>query len=457
MYKYLMVLNDLENMIQKGQIKEGKKLPSIRSLVSQYQCNKATIIRALHELEKRHIIYSVPKSGYYVVKKRSDDGENDATSINFASSAPDPDVFPYLDFQHCINKAIDTYKNDLFIYGTPKGLPSLISVVQKQLANYQVFANEENIFITSGVQQALAVLTSIPFPNRKETVLIEQPSYHLFIEYLETHNIPVIGIKRTSEGIDLAELEKIFQTEEIKFFYTIPRFHHPLGTSYSKKEKEAIVALAKKYNVFIVEDDYLADLERDAKADPLYSYDDSSHVIYVKSYSKIIFPGLRVGVAVIPSCITEMFHKYKKLLDIDSSMISQAALEIYIKSGMFERHKRKIRSSYFARAETLSATLQKVDKENQQLFSYNFVNKSGIHTCVSLHKNIAVKTLIQNLRQKQIFVESIEKNYLSSFPKEKLLKLNVSNVKEDIIEIGIHSMIEEMKRVNYVAIHFKED
>ena len=149
----------------------------------------------------------------------------------------------------------------MFIYGTPKGLPSLISVVQKQLANYQVFTKEDNIFITSGVQQALAILTSIPFPNEHNMILIEQPSYHLYIEYVETNNIPVIGIKRTHEGIDLNELERIFSTEKIKFFYTTPRFHHPLGTSYSKKEREKIVKLAKKYNVFIVEDDYLADLE----------------------------------------------------------------------------------------------------------------------------------------------------------------------------------------------------
>ncbi|TKI89489.1 PLP-dependent aminotransferase family protein, partial [Bacillus cereus] len=70
-------------------------------------------------LEKRHIIYSVPQSGYYVVKKSGSTIENNEI-IDFASSAPDPDVFPYLDFQHCINKAIDTYKNDLFVYGTPK-------------------------------------------------------------------------------------------------------------------------------------------------------------------------------------------------------------------------------------------------------------------------------------------------------------------------------------------------
>ncbi|MEI4623411.1 PLP-dependent aminotransferase family protein [Bacillus pfraonensis] len=457
MYKYLNILNDLESMIQKGEIKEGKKLPSIRSLVTQYQCNKATIIRALHELEKRHIIYSVPQSGYYVVKKMANYEVDETEKIDFASSAPDLDVFPYLDFQHCINKAIDTYKNDLFIYGTPKGLPSLISVVQKQLANYQVFTKEENIFITSGVQQALAILTSIPFPNQNKAVLIEQPSYHLYIEYLETNRIPVMGIKRTAEGIDLIELERIFETEKIKFFYTIPRFHHPLGTSYSKTEKEKIISLAKKYNVFIVEDDYLADLEQNQKEDPLYSYDNSSHVIYLKSYSKIIFPGLRVGVAVIPPSIAEAFHTYKKLLDIDSSMISQAALEIYIKSGMFERHRQKIRLSYYARSKVLSEILEEIYKENHHLFTYKKGNKIGIHTCLSLQKNIVTETLIKKLRQNQVFIETVDKNYLTSFHKEKLLKLNVSNVKEDKIEVGIHRVIEEMKQVNDVDFHFKKD
>ncbi|OJD58475.1 PLP-dependent aminotransferase family protein [Bacillus sp. NH11B] len=456
MYKYLHVLNDLESMIQNGKIKEGKKLPSIRALVTQYECNKATIIRALHELEKRHIIYSVPQSGYYVVKKSGSYIENNEI-IDFASSAPDPDVFPYLDFQHCINKAIDTYKNDLFIYGTPKGLPSLISVVQKQLANYQVFTKEDNIFITSGVQQALAILTSIPFPNENETILIEQPSYHLYIEYVEINKIPVIGIKRTHEGIDLNELEKIFRTEKIKFFYIIPRFHHPLGTSYSKKEREKIIQLARKYNVFIVEDDYLADLEPDSKADPFYSQDNCNHVIYLKSYSKIIFPGLRVGVAVIPPSIANDFHKYKKILDIDSPMISQAALEIYIKSGMFERHKSKIKYSYYNRSIKLAEILEKMQNENPSLFTYNKQNTLGIHTCLEMQKNIVTEILIKKLSENQISIDSIDRNYLNDFHKERLLKLNVSNVKEDKIEEGIRKVIEEVKQLGRLDFQFKKE
>ncbi|MCU5707831.1 PLP-dependent aminotransferase family protein [Bacillus wiedmannii] len=456
MYKYLHVFNDLESMIQNGEIKEGKKLPSIRTLVTQYECNKATVIRALHELEKRHIIYSVPQSGYYVVRKSGAVIENNEI-IDFASSAPDPDVFPYLDFQHCINKAIDTYKNDLFVYGTPKGLPSLIPVIQKQLANYQVFTKEENIFITSGVQQALAILTSIPFPNENETILIEQPTYHLYIEYLEINKIPVTGIKRTNKGIDLNELERIFRTGKIKFFYTIPRYHHPLGTSYSKEEKEKIVLLAKKYNVFIVEDDYLADLETDSKADPLYSLDHGNHVIYLKSYSKIIFPGLRVGVAVIPPVIADAFHTYKKILDIDSPMISQAALEIYIKSGMFDRHKSKINFSYYNRSTKLAETLEKIQNENSSLFTYNRQNTFGIHACLEIQKNIVAETLIQKLGNIQISIDTIDKNYMRNFPKEKLLKLNVSNVKEDKIEEGIRKVIEEIKQSRQLNFQFRKE
>ena len=99
---------------------------------------------------------------FAVIKK------NKSQELNFVSAAPNWSEFPYLDFQHSLNKAIDTYRQELFNYGTPKGLPSLIKVVHKQLTTYQVFTNQENIFITSGVQQALAILNTLPFPNNKK-------------------------------------------------------------------------------------------------------------------------------------------------------------------------------------------------------------------------------------------------------------------------------------------------
>lgn len=448
MYKYLELSKEIENKIKMGEYADGEKIPSIRTLTEVYECNKSTVINALKELEIKHVLYSLPKSGYYVVKKNVNYNKENKVVLDFDSSSLDPKVFPYLDFQHCINKAIDVYKNDLFIYDTTKGIPSLIDVIQKQLCDYQVFTNERNIFITSGIIQTLSILISMPFPNNNDTILIEQPSYDLFIDYLEVNNKKVIGIKRNSQGIDLDELERIFKEENIKFFYTMPRYHNPLGTSYSNQQKKEILNLAEKYDVYIVEDDYLADLEQDSKADPMFAYDTSNHVIYLKSYSKVIFPGLRIGVIVIPDKIIEVFSKYKKVSDIDSTMLFQEALQIYIKNGMFKRNKEKIRSSHVSRAKILKSALEKNIKEidveeEQRYYNCNFFKNQCLHTYIELDKQISSEKIINKLKKKDIIVSTADKSYLESFKeKELLLKINVSNVSEEHIDEGIFEIIK---------------
>ncbi|MNW43186.1 putative HTH-type transcriptional regulator YdcR [compost metagenome] len=447
MHKFFLIVKELEEQIVNHNLKEGDKLPSIRVLANQYHVSKSTVIRALHDLEQRHIVYSVDKSGYYLVKSGIIANEEEQGMIDFATSSPDPNIFPYLDFQHCVNKAIDTYKQDLFTYGTPQGLPSLLHIMQKQLANYQVFTNVRNLFVVSGIQQALSILTALPFPNGKRKILIEQPSYHLFIEHLITYGVSVAGIKRTSRGIDFEELEEIFKTEDIKFFYTMPRFHNPLGCSYSAEEKKKIVALAHKYDVYIVEDDYLADMEQDTKADPLYAYDDKTHVIYLKSYSKIIFPGLRIGIAVIPDSLLTAFTQYKRIQDIDSSMLSQGALEIYLKSSMFDRHKLKIKSYYEQRSRLLHAALEQQLIQNGNLFSFDVGVKSSLHTYIRLIEDVPANEVIRRLKKKSLWIEPIDKHYLPSFPKDNLLKLNVSRVRLNGIEDGVHLLIDEIRQL----------
>ncbi|OWA34953.1 GntR family transcriptional regulator [Saccharibacillus sp. O16] len=447
MYKYMELLNELEQTISDS-FKEGDKIPSIRTLSEQYTCSKSTVIRALAELERSHLIYASAKSGYYVLG-RAEEEEKPRRIIDFVHSAPDPDIFPYRDFQQCLNKAIDTYRNDLFIYGTPQGLPSLIREMQRHLAGYQVFAEPRNIFITSGVQQALTLLAGMPFPDGKRTVLVEQPTYPLFLAYLEAHQIPTVGIRRDAEGIDLDELEKIFRSGGIKFFYTMPRFHNPLGGSYTRRQKEAIVKLAARYDVYLVEDDYMADLERDSKSDPLHAYDLEERTIYVKSYSKILFPGLRVGVAVLPSELCEPFGRYKKLLDIDSSMLSQAALELYLKSGMFDRHREKIRDCYLRRSNRLADALQIAQAAYPEAFDSRPPAPGGIHTHLLPMANTSLPAVIERLRRRGIQVENAKSHYLSHFRAEAMLKLNVSGVREDEISTGVAAVTEELARSSH--------
>ncbi|MGO2564306.1 MAG: GntR family transcriptional regulator [Brochothrix thermosphacta] len=146
----------------------GTKIPSIRSLSETYTQHRGTVIQALQQLEKEHLLYVVPRSGYYVVKKEQLPITMTNPAIHFESGGPDWHYFPYKDFQHCLNQAITTYQEALFMYGTPNGLPDLLRMAQKQLATQQVFTKTANIFVTSGVQQALDILCQMPFPNNKK-------------------------------------------------------------------------------------------------------------------------------------------------------------------------------------------------------------------------------------------------------------------------------------------------
>ncbi|MBJ6362710.1 PLP-dependent aminotransferase family protein [Paenibacillus sp. GCM10012307] len=438
MTKYMMLLADLETWIDHA--KQGDKLPSIRLLARQYNYSHSTIIRALQELEQRHLVYSIPKSGFFVVKNTKDVKEKQSSLLDFVSASPDPDIFPYVDFQHCMNKAIDTYRSELFIYGMPHGLPALIQVIQKQLMSYQVFVNTRQIIITSGVQQALSILSELEFPSGKQKVLVEQPGYHLLMELLETRGIPVAGINRTAKGIDLDELEQLFRTGNIKFFYTIPRFHNPLGSSYDEETKQKIAELAERYDVYIVEDDYMGDFEQNSKSDPIYAYSRASRVIYLKSYSKIIFPGLRVGAAILPESLVEAFTRYKRILDIDSAAMSQAALEIYIKSGMFARHRARVISSYAEKALVLDSALKHLAELHPELVAYIPPAQPMILNHFLLKKRALTGKLISALKQKSILLGSMEPHYLHSFEQLPIVKLNVSQLNINQIQAGMEQL-----------------
>ncbi|MCR8630954.1 PLP-dependent aminotransferase family protein [Paenibacillus radicis (ex Xue et al. 2023)] len=444
MKKYLLILSDIEQKISDGQYRPGQKLPSVRGAAELYGCSISTITRAYAELEKRHAIYSISQSGYYVVGKTEDRSvDKEDKTIDFASVLPDVDVFPYLDFQHCLNKAIDIYKHQLFTYGDSLGLEKLRHTLASHLAGYQVFANMERIVVTSGAQQPLELLAKMPFPNGNSVILVEQPSYDIYLRFLEKEGIPVSGIARTAKGIDLRQLEDRFKTGSIKFFYTMSRYHNPLGTSYSADQRKAIAGLASKYNVYVVEDDYMADLGEEQGFDPIYAYNRTSHVVYLKSFSKIIFPGLRLGVAVLPETLLETFHAYKGYSD--TSLLSQAALEVYIKNGMYERHKSKICSQYAARIRLLN---EAVDRYNDAgLIQISNVS-SGIYVQFKLPLTVNLELLMKRLVERNVSVVSGKRFYLSDYmEREKFLRISISRTQSEKIERGVKTIVEEVDRM----------
>jgi DNA-binding transcriptional MocR family regulator len=359
---------------------------------------------------------------------------------------------PYKDFQHCINIAIDRYKENLFSYGDAQGLKSLIETLCKQFRNYQIFTKEEKIFLTSGSQQALSILSSMNFPNGKNNVLIEQPTYHGIIEALRIKNVRTLGIERSFTGMDFNELERIFRNGNIKFFYTIPRFSNPMGLSYTKQEKVSILKLAKKYDVYIIEDDYLADLATDAKEDSMFSMDEDNRVIYIKSFSKILLPGLRIGAVVLPKLLIKTFGEYKKWADLSTPVLSQGALEIYINSGMFEIHKRKMTELYSRRMDMLGKTLEGTAGKD---IVYNKPS-SGIFSGFIINKKVESSKLIKDLLEKNIVLQDCSKLFLKEFYDESIFRISVSRADEAMIKEGIPKIMEYISQYKASKNNFSQ-
>lgn len=435
--KYIKIVEEIKNQLTNGILVAGSKLPSVRQLSETFSCSKNTVIKAYSELEKEHLVYAIPQSGYYIVNEFALSAE-DPTIVDFLSAGPDNHLIPYLEFQHCLNQAIEMYKKDIFTYSDHQGFYSLRTEIVKNLQDSQVFTEPDRVVIVSGSQQAIHLLTALPFPNGKKNILIEQPTYFGMIESLQIHQVSAFGIELSMNGIDLDRLEYIFKHNDIKFFYIIPRFHNPLGHSYTNNEKKKIVELANKYDVYIVEDDFLGELDRNKKSDPLFSYDTSGRVIYIKSFSKVFLPGLRIAGVVLPKIMINNFLRYKFSSDFNSSVLSQGALEIYLKSGMYKSHIKKIKEVYFHRMQLLKSACEELLPEGTHYTQPD----SGFYLSIYLPENVSAKRLAFLLSEKLILIDDADRMFLTNYKKDNLIRLCISQVQDHQIKWGVKMIAE---------------
>lgn len=445
--KYFKIANEIKERIFSGDMAPGTRIPSIRELCSKHGCTKSTVLRAYCELKDQGLVYAVPGSGYYVINSHAAAGQT-SNVIDFSGTSLDKGTLPYNEFHPFIDQAISKYKEELFTYADPKGLGQLSEALRKHLQNHQVFAGIDRIFATTGSQQALSLLSKMPFPNAKANVVIEQPTYQGMIECLRQNNVPAIGISRGFGGLDFDSLERVFRNDNVKFFYTIPRFNNPLGLSYLNDDKKRIAAMAEKYNVYILEDDYLGDLENDPKSTPIFSFDTSDRVIYVKTFSKVLLPSLRISALVLPRLLVNTFRDYKYWSDINTPLISQGALEIYMSSGMFDLHIKKVRNMYTRK---MSYLKELSERHTSPSIHWHIPEKGGFYAGLEILNGSSQKKIVEGLSRKDILLSDIGAYYLKEFANDSFLRLSVTKVENEAMAAGLSALIHEVEKSSYAG------
>lgn len=408
--KYQAVVSFLKKGIESGKFPTGSRLPSIRQLSQDFHCSKDTIQRALLELRHEQYLYAKPQSGYYVLEQ----GQHQDLEIEVT----DEHASAYDDFRLCVNETLIGRENYLFnYYDNQEGLEELRQSVHQLLFNQALYCKPDQLVLTSGTQQALFILSQINFPSEGAEILVEQPTYHRMNRLLVAQGLAYQTIERRIDGIDLDELEEQFKSGKIKFFYTIPRFHYPLGHSYSDQEKRAILDLANQYGVYIVEDDYLGDLDP-KKGQTFHYLDTEDRVIYIKSFSTSLFPALRITALILPNALKEAFVTYKNILDYDSNLIMQKALSLYIDSQLFEKN----RLARLTLQENYQAQIKEVLEKNTCPLPH-YPLHDGLLLDLRHYPKIA------NLKHSSLKLDFFEKAYLDACPYQ-FAKVPLENLEE---------------------------
>ncbi|MDF2591581.1 MAG: transcriptional regulator with domain and aminotransferase domain [Clostridia bacterium] len=461
---YIQLFEQLKELIEQGILPEDYKLPTIRELGRELNVNNITVVNAYKLLEDHKLIYKKVGSGSYVlpieenliinnaVSNEDDRQEYDYNTeegyIDFATASPDPRLFPMTDFKKAINDVIERDGGNAFMYHDSRGYLPLRSSIADYLSKKEIEVGPEDVYIISGAQQGIDIIAKALLTNG-DYVFVESPTYTGAAAVFKSRGARIVEIPLQSDGPDMNELEKLLQVIKPKFMYTMPNFQNPTGCSYSERKKKHLLLLCKKYKLLIVEDDYSGDLSyKEKPATPLKSYDNADSVIYIKSFSKIFMPGLRVAFLIIPEPIKKMIESAKYMTDISTSGFMQRVLDLYLNRNILDEHIRYMKKEYGLRYFEAVRAAKKYLRG--ALFSQPY---GGLNLWIRLPEGIDSSKLYERCKKNMVLITP-GTVFLKGEEGEQHMRISFSGV--DVLDITkgiaiVGNTIEEMKKESRIG------
>ncbi|HEU5166284.1 MAG TPA: PLP-dependent aminotransferase family protein [Chitinophagaceae bacterium] len=371
---YLQVADGVEKMITDDILKIGDKLPSVRLLSEEYGISMGTAFQAYYHLEGKGLIESRPKSGYYVrfnfrrfpdlpkviqpepissevtVKETIASIYGDVASpikMNFAIAVPDASLLPTAKINKSVIHALRKSKDHCIGYENTQGNIDLRKQIVKLAFNWGGKFKVDDIIVTSGCLEAINLCLRAVTQNG-DTVAVESPNYFGIYQSLENMGLKVVEISSNpSTGLDIDCLEKSIDKFNIKACIVTPNFNNPSGSCMPEENKKRLVEVITKHNIALIEDDIYGELYF-GKSRPRTCkyYDTKGLVMHCASLSKSLAPGYRIGWT-IPGKFTEDVKQIKRISDISSPSLTQAAMAHFLGNGRYEYHLKNLRKALY--------------------------------------------------------------------------------------------------------------
>jgi len=365
--------------------------------------------------------------------------------ISFAGGLPSPDTFPIEDLRATANIVFDTQAKKALQYGPTEG----DNVLKEELVKFEAVHGKtieaKNLLIVSASQQALDIVPKV-FLDPGDYIIAERPSYLGALQAIQAYSANVIGVEVTEElaGFDMAVLENKYdealkQGKKIKYIYVIPDFQNPAGLCWSLEKRQALLDFAYKTNLPIVEDSPYRDIRFMGDFVPsLYLLDQKGAnkgiVITLKTFSKILSPGMRLGWIIAHEDLIAKFVVAKQAMDLCTSVFTQCWLAEYMKTGKLYEVLEKTRKLYAEKRNLMIAALEKHLPKHPEIHWTK--PEGGLFLWLTLPKSIDTAKLFHKAVEKKVAFIGGASFYFDD-PRHNELRINFSYPTPEQIDEGM--------------------
>lgn len=437
---YRQVYDGVRGAIIDGLLRPGQRLPSTRALAAELRVSRLSVLTAFDQLRHEGYLSGRVGSGTFVSEAMPDDAlrstrvagvaraRRQAESARaprvpyegglrpFRMSLPALDEFPNNVWSRIVARHARALKPAHMAYGDPAGLLALRLAVAEHLRTARAVRCEaDQVLIVSGSQAALRIAAAVILA-RGDIVAVEEPGYSGARSALRAAGAELAPIPVDEEGIDVAALQA--SGRRVRAVYVTPSHQYPLGVSMTAARRLALLDWATRHGAWILEDDYDSEYRYVSRPlGALQGMDAHDRVIYVGTFSKVLFPSLRVGYLVVPSSLCSEFTAAREAFDVFPSTLYQLALADFIREGHFARHLRRMRVLYDRRRHALLDGLARHCGDFLRVHNAD----AGLHVVTRLPAGISDRAVVERMTAQRLTAMPLSSCYIAGNAQPGLL------------------------------------
>jgi 2-aminoadipate transaminase len=483
---YVQLRDQMRALVHSGELMPGDRIPASRELAGHLGIHRTTVANVYAELEAEGLIEGFVGRGTFI--RRPNGTEREFTppprpqggpvrwealfadertnwdglsrlmpkvpedAIAFVNAQASVEFFPVEEVRSCANAVLKRHGRDILQLGATDGYAPLKEALLGRLRSEGISVKDGQLLITDGCQQSLDLLAKA-FLRPGDSVLVENPAYPGALSIISAARVRCLPAPveadpahAASHGLDLNAAEAVLQQNRVKLILVTPDFQNPTGTTMPPEKRRKLLEIAGQHQVPIVEDHIYARVRLRGKDVPsLKAMDRAGIVIQIDSFSKVAFPGLRVGWCLGPETVIERLRVLKQTSDLHTDQLAQATLAEFMKRGSFDRHLKKMVRVYARRLDVLEKSLERHFPGGTSWTR----PEGGLSVWVTLPAGLDAGEMLFHAQERGVLFVPGRYFYFQN-PQPNTLRLGFAGLDEREIVRGTatlgHMLVEELKK-----------